>query len=320
MTAHLNNLFNRAILVLVLICLGSARLKADDSLYQLAPAAEVTSDGVYLQQLVKSDQALPALRLCDAPQLGATTELSRSQINDLLAAADPELITTNWIGADTVRISRRTHTLNQTDALNLLTLALQQSYVKDHGDLELNMTQPWDAPVVPDEALTVKFLELPAEGISRSFIARFQLCPATETAGPWEVTLQAHVWREVLAAHSDLMRGELLADADVAQDRRDVLSQHEALANCSPGDTTLELANSVSAGNILLAHDLKLRSVIHRGQLADAVLQDGALNIMMKVQALEDGAPGQIIRARNTTSQHDIVGKVLDEHTIQISL
>jgi flagella basal body P-ring formation protein FlgA len=35
---------------------------------------------------------------------------------------------------------------------------------------------------------------------------------------------------------------------------------------------------------------------------------------------LEDGAPGQIIRARNTSSQHDVVGKVLDEHTIQISL
>jgi len=40
----------------------------------------------------------------------------------------------------------------------------------------------------------------------------------------------------------------------------------------------------------------------------------------MKVEALEDGAPGQIIRARNTASLRNLTGKVVDEHTIQISL
>jgi flagella basal body P-ring formation protein FlgA len=320
MNSHNYNPIRQTILALILICFGPACLQAADPVFELVPAVNVTGDGVYLQQIVKSSQPLPSLRLCDAPQLGTTTDLSPAQINNFLAIAAPELISTNWIGAATVHISRKTHTLNQTEALDLLTSALQQQYVKDRGELELNMTEPWDASVVPDEPLTVKFLELPAEGVSHSFIARFQLCTATETAGTWEVSLQAHVWREVWVAHTDLMRGELLADADVTQDRRDVLTEHEALANFSPGDTTLELADSVPAGTILLAHNVKLRSVIHRGELADAVLQDGSLNISMKVEALEDGAPGQIIRARNTSSQHDVVGKVLDEHTIQISL
>ncbi len=92
------------------------------------------------------------------------------------------------------------------------------------------------------------------------------------------------------------------------------------LADFSPGDPTLQLADSVPADGILLARDLKLRTVIRRGQVADAILQNGALSITMKVQALEDGAPGQIIRARNTVSLHDLTGKVVDEHTIEISL
>lgn len=297
-------------------CLGAPGSPA----FQLQPGAEVTSDGVFLQQIVKAAQPLPALRLCDAPQFGATLDLTRSQINDLLASAAPDLVTMNWTGAGTIHISRRTHSLNEAGLLDLLKTTLQQEYVKDQGELELNLTQPWEPPIVPDEALTVKILELPTAGVTPSFIARFQLCTAAEAIGTWQVSLRAHVWRDVWVAHTDLLRGQLLADADVTQDRRDVLDAREPLATFSPQDTTLELADSVSAGNILFARDLKLRSVIHRGQAADAVLQDGALNISMKVQALEDGAPGQIIHARNLSSQHDIAGKVVDDHTIQISL
>jgi flagellar basal body P-ring formation protein FlgA len=295
-------------------------LAAEPSDLQLAPVAEVTGEGVFLQQVVKSSQPLPDLRLCDAPQMGTTLELSRSQVHDLLATAAPDLMTTNWAGADSIRISRRTHTLNEASLLALLTASLQQDYVKDRGELELNLTQPWEATVVPNEPLTVKVLELPTEGVTRSFIIRFQLCTTTEIAGTWDVTLQAHIWRNVWVAHSDLLRGELLADADVTQDRRDILTAHEPLADFSQGDTTLELADSVPADHILFAHDLKLRAIIHRGQVADAVVQDGTLNVTAKVQALEDGAPGQMIRARNIASQRDLTGKVLDDHTIEISL
>jgi len=287
---------------------------------QLAPVAEVTGDGVFLQQMVTYSQPLPDLRLCDAPAVGATLALSRAQINDLLAAAYPTLMTTNWTGADTIRILRRSRTLNEADAIALLTSALQENYVKDEGKLELDFNEPWDAPVVPDEPLTVKILEVPTAGVAPLFIARFQLCTATETVGTWEMTLRAHVWRDVWVAHSDLLRGGLVADADVMRDRRDVLEVHEPLADFFPGDTSLELANSVPANRILMERDLKLRAVIHRGQVADAILQEGSLNISIKVQALEDGAPGQIIHALNPSSQRNLTGKVLDEHTIAISL
>ena len=293
---------------------------AESSDLQLMPVAEATGDGVFLRQVAKSDQPLPAVRLCDAPQVGATLSLSRSQINDMLAIAAPNLITTNWTGADSIQISRRMRTLNEAGLVTLLTTSLQQDYVKDRGELELNLTQPWDATVIPDEPLTVKVLELPTEGVTRSFILRFQLCTATDIAGTWDVTLQAHIWRNVWVAHSDLLRGQLLADADVVQDRRDILTAHEPLADFSPGDTTLEVADSVPADHILFARDLKLRAIIHRGQVADAVVQDGVLNVTAKVQALEDGAPGQMIRARNVVSQRDLTGKVLDDHTIEILL
>ena len=143
---------------------------------QLTQDAQVDSRGVYLSELVKSDHPLPPVRLCDAPEFGKTNTLSRLEVNNLLVDAAPDLATTNWTGSDTVTISRRTHSLTQMDTLNLLTGTLQRDYIKDKGQLDLDFTQPWDAPQVPDEPLTVKVLELPISGVTPFFIIRFELC------------------------------------------------------------------------------------------------------------------------------------------------
>ena len=50
------------------------------------------------------------------------------------------------------------------------------------------------------------------------------------------------------------------------------------------------------------------------------MLQDGALLITLKVEALEDGAPGQLIRVRNPLSRRDLRGKVVDHQSILVSL
>jgi len=293
---------------------------AEPAFFQLAASVQVDSRGIFLQPLVNSDQPLPALRLGDAPALDQKVDLTREQVRNLLATAAPNLAATNWTGADSVEISRRTHALTESAALALLTTTLQKNYVKDKGQLELDFIQSWSAPTLPDEPLTVKILELPMEGVTRSFIIRFQLCTATETVGTWQSSMQAHVWREVWVAHSDLERGELISDADVARERRDVLGLNESLAEFSTDDSSLQLAGMIQAGSVLLARDLKPRAVVHRGQMADALLQDGALNIMMKVEVLEDGAPGQIVRVRNPVSLRNLSGKVVNDQTISISL
>ena len=209
---------------------------------------------------------------------------------------------------------------SEADVVGLLTARLQNDYVKDRGDLELTLKQPWIAPSLPDEPLTVKILELPTVGVTPSFIVRFQLCTARETLGTWQATVQAHVWREVWVAHTNLRRGEPVNGADIMHERFDVLKVREALAEFSAGDSSLELAEPVGSGVPLLARAVKPRAVIRRGQVANALVQDGSLSIAAKVEALEDGAPGQVIRARNPVSRRDLSGRVLDGQTILISL
>ena len=212
------------------------------------------------------------------------------------------------------------HTFGQADLVALLTPALQEEYVKDKGELEIRITQPWATRNISDEPVTVKILEMPTMGVTSSFIVRFELRAGDKSIGSWQVPVQAHIWREVWVSHAMLKRGDALADADLAHERRDMLTIHEPLAEFTPGDSTLEIAEPVGVGAPLFARAIKQIPVVHRGQMVTALIDDGSFSVQMKVEVLEDGSPGQTVRARNQQSLRDIRGKVLNEQTIMVSL
>jgi len=212
------------------------------------------------------------------------------------------------------------HIFDQTNLIALLTSTLQDEYVKEKGDLELKVSQTWAPHKVSDEPVTIKILDMPTMGVTTSFIVKFELLNGDKSLGTWQLPVQAHIWREVWVAHSMLKRGDSLADADIAHERRDMLMIHEPLAEFSPGDSTLEIAEPVGMGAPLFARCVRLTPVVHRGQIVTALVEDGSLSIAMKVTVLEDGSPGQTVRARNQQSLRDIRGKVLNEQTILVTL
>jgi flagella basal body P-ring formation protein FlgA len=309
--------------LLLCVCLGGGftpllRAAQAPSL-QLLAAAPVNGDGIFLPQLFSSTLPLPVVRLGDAPAFGKTLLFSRAQIVDLLAANAPG-VGTNFSGPDAIKISRRARTLGESDILGLLTAELQHDYIKDKGQLELRLAQPWTPLVLPDESLTLEVTDLPTAGVVSGFIVRFTLRAGRETLGNWSANLKASVWREVWVAAGQLKRGDAVAPELFNRERRDILSLHEPLADLAAGEDALEIGEPVPAGQPLLARMVKPRTVVHRGQRADAVVQEGALSVRTQVEVLEDGAPGQTIRAVNSVTHRALTGTVLNNKTILISL
>jgi flagella basal body P-ring formation protein FlgA len=286
---------------------------------QLLAVAPVSADGIFLPQLFTSAQPLPAIRLGDAPAFGKTLMLSRAQICGLLSANAPG-VGTNFSGPDAIKISRRVRTLGESDILGMLTASLQHDYIKDRGQLELRLGQPWASLVVPDETLSLTVTELPSLGVTPGFIVRFTLRTQTETLGNWSANLKASVWREVWVAGTQLKRGDAISADAFSRERRDILGVREPLADFITGDDALEIAEPVPAGQPLLARMVHARAVVHRGQRADALVQDGAMSVRTRVDILEDGAPGQTIHARNAITHRDLTGTVLNDRTILVSL
>jgi flagella basal body P-ring formation protein FlgA len=289
--------------------------------WSLLPAVQVDATGIHLDQIVAGATAeTPHIRLAPAPVANRPVSFTTAQINDLLRQSAPELVSTNWTGATQVKISRRTRSIAESEIKELLAASLQQNHVKDRGELELRFSRPVPSAIVIDEPLTVKMLELPSTGVTANFIARFELRAGEEIAGTWQIPVTANIWREVYVASSALKRGQLVRDADLSRERRDMLALRDALATVELDNPFLELSENVPAGMALNSRSLRMRPIVHRGKVADAIVSDGMLTLSVKVEILEDGLPGQTIRVRNLKSKREFRGKVQNEETVHVTL
>jgi flagella basal body P-ring formation protein FlgA len=285
--------------------------------------ASVDSEGVFLPQIVEATPALalPNARMADAPALGQAVTLTRTQILGAMQKAALELVSSHWVGAERVRITRRSRVLPEAELKEQLTAVLQRDYVKEKGELEIRLLRPWLPMLIPDEPFTVKILDLPTTGVSAHFITRFELNTQRERIGGWQAPLQARVWREIWVARTPVRSGLLLSEADVVRERRDVLNLRDPLLPDNlPAATAVEVAEAVPAGSPLYLRSVRLRPVVRRGQVIEAQFVDGPMTISLKVEVLENGAPGQLVRVRNLQSKREFKGKVQDEQRILVLL
>jgi flagella basal body P-ring formation protein FlgA len=290
--------------------------------YSLRPQALVDSQGIFLDQIVteNSEPPLPHLRLADPPQATRPAVLTRTQVVTWLQSHAPEMTNLTWVGAEKVRISRRLRVLNGDEVKQLLCATLQRDCVRERGELELNLGRPWAPISIPDETLELRVLEMPATGIGPNFVVRLELRAQKEVLGNWQVVVQARLWHDVLVAATALKRGQPLGPNDLLRERRDLLALREPLITLPADENKVEFTENLPAGTPLTARSLRPRLVVHRGDLIEALLQDGALSISLKVEVMEEGACGQAIRVRNPASKREFRGKVQNEQTILVSL
>jgi flagella basal body P-ring formation protein FlgA len=302
------------------VLLSGSAFAAEHIGLEMLPQAVTTSQGIFLSDVVtnSSEQALPRILLAPAPPVGRPMFYSRVQINSMLTKAAPEIACTNWGGAERIKISRATRVVNDTMLKELLTEAMQKESVKDRGELELRFTRPWNALIVPDDPISIKITEMPSSGVSANFICRFDLIAGEEKVGTFQQMLSSSVWREVYVAQSNLTRGTPLKDADVGLERRDVLNNRDYLTSLPVDNAYVEFGQNVAAGNQITARALRLKTIIKRGRVVDAVAQDDAMTISVRAETLEDGVPGQMVRLRNARSKKEFKGKVRDEQTVVV--
>lgn len=212
-------------------------------------------------------------------------------------------------------------TLDAEELTQLLARTLQAHIGSDAGELEVQLLRPWTPVKVPNAPLSLVLQNLPATGLGPQCILRFELRAGDRPVGAWQTAVQLHLWREVWVARTTIPRGTPLQQAELVRERRDVIALREKPADLdNPGPVELEFCDVVPAGAPVPARALRPRPVLRRGQTAEAVLEEGALRISLRVEVLEEGAPGQIVRVRNPLSRRDLYGRVVDAQTVRVSL
>lgn len=290
--------------------------------WSLVPAVQVDSRGVFLDQLLEAGprRDLPHVRVAAAPVFGAAATLSREQVAAALRDALPGLTAVEWEGPESVQVSRRSRSLEEHELRWLLTAAAQEHLDESRGEVELRLARAWTPLVVPDEPLSVRLLDLPRGGLRANLLLRFDLLAGEERIGGWQLSVQASLWMDLPVARSALQRGQRLIEADVAVERMDALSLRDPLPLDALANEHLELAQYVRPGQPLLARAVRLRPLIRRGGMVEGLIVDGLMVISLKVEALEDAVPGQMLRVRNPRTRREFRARVQDEQTVLLFL
>ncbi len=201
----------------------------------------------------------------------------------------------------------------------LLTDALREQ-VGNRGELQIRLTRGWDPVPLPDEPLSLHLLSLPISGLAPNCILRFELRTAARSLGTWQVPVQASIMNDIWVARVALKRGQAFDPADAAQERRNVLTLRDVLTELPEPGTDWEMADYVPAKGPLTNRSLRARPVVARGDVVEATARAGALNVRLKVEVLESGAPGQLVRVRNPQTRRELYGKITHDRTIELPL
>ena len=106
---------------------------------------------------------------------------------------------------------------------------------------------------------------------------------------------KAQLIKDVWITQKIAQRSKTLGEAKLLKKKTDVINLRGKTWDGEP-NSTQQLITTVSAGTVIQERHLRRTPVVYRNQTVEAILQHKALEIRIRVLALEDGAPGDVIR------------------------
>jgi len=223
--------------------------------------------------------------------------------------------------ASTTALPAATKEITSSQLLPMVTEALQKAFEISDAKLVLSSTRPLPAVPVPANALVeVQIVSHPPTGPAAFMRTQYALLVDGRPVGEWTGFFKAQLIKEVWLTGKIASRHALLDQVKLIRKKVDVINLRTGVWEGKP-DSTLQLTQSMSTGMVLLPRHVRRTPVILRNQVVTGVLLYKALRIELRnLLALEEGAPGDVIRLRNNSSYKEIRGRIINDRTVQLSL
>ncbi len=300
----------------VLLALGQA-----EAAFTLNTTCEVSGDGVYLSDLVdsKAGEAVPAILVDVSPSWGTVRKYSANELIKLIneKAQGVEVIVSEPDQQTTLR--RKSRSMDSSQILELLKSELLKSPLFDEGELEMELIRPWKPMLVPDGALEMRMLTKINYRTSQTSL-RFQLMDGGVPFGVFSAAVKISLWKDAWVATRQITRGTLLPEAKLKKQRHNMIKVRQDLWGGNPSDGRFWFQENISPGRLIYDKAVVMKPVVRRGNLAKAIITTGPLLVSTNVKVLEDGAPGEVVRVQNIRTRKEIIGEVIDEKTIKITV
>lgn len=124
--------------------------------------------------------------------------------------------------------------------------------------------------------------------------------------------------QSVVVLTQPVQRGDFLTAQHVTLQTRDVARLPKAYLTDVAQAVGKQTQRALAAGSVLNRHDLSEPLLVKRGQQVMIEAASPAFSIRMNGQALADGALGQRIRVKNTSSGRIIEARVVQANVVQV--
>ncbi len=207
------------------------------------------------------------------------------------------------------------------DLHTAITKALTKSLEVNEGQLELTAVRPLPALEVPKGfPLSVEITQGPAQGLGAFMTVKYKAFAGDLSLGEHTSFFRARHLREVWVATKLCNRLEDLDRAALKRKVVDVINLRTGIWEEPKLTAEYQIIQAVPAGTVLQPRHVRRTPVVLRNQPVNAVVRHKALVIRLKVIALEDGAPGDVIRLRNPKSYKEIRGTVVNGDEVSVKL
>lgn len=202
----------------------------------------------------------------------------------------------------------------------LIAQALSDSFELEQGKLVLESSRALIPVSVPVDTanISIKLVAQPYTRPTGFMKAQYNVMADGVIVGHQTSYFRAQLIQDVWIAQQVIQRGATLGEAKLVKKKTDVINLRDNIWIGKPDDS-LQLVTTVSAGTVLQERHLRRTPAIFRNQTVDAVLSHKALVIRLRVLALEDGAPGDVIRLRNTSSSKELRGTVINSRQVKVT-
>ncbi|BBB62254.1 hypothetical protein UNDKW_3981 [Undibacterium sp. KW1] len=231
----------------------------------------------------------------------------------------------HWVGADAVNIMLQTQivdaakvrsharaVLEEWISLNVRDAGSSDIAIRDQGELQ--------ALVVPAGEVKVRISHLSEPLSLRSKLTvLLDVLISDQVVKSVPVLFELSGSRQAFIARHDIARGGAVSEADVELREVDIFADvNEPVSPITFAKTAVRAKTGLHKGAILNRANIETVPDVARGEFVVLLARDGLVSIESRVEAMQDGYVGQIIKVRPGNSNNQIPAKIIEPGKVEL--
>jgi len=296
---------------------------------ELRPIVKLNKDIVYLgdiADLTSSDlttvQRLSGVYLGRSPRLGQNVSLDRAVISRWVNSRLSDLAgRINWSGAQFVQVSASTQLVPGRKIVASAESVLKDWLSKRSERSVVHAVRTPEDILLPDGSVELKPHVLGDKSIlQKRMTVWVEVWGGKKFVRMLPVTFEVGAFKEAWVSNVPIAKGEPIQQDHLVKSEIDLTLQSGDVEIFDQASESMRARLQVPKGAALSKTSVEKMPLALRGEWITLIASTGAFELESRVEALQDGALGQLIKVRSKNSQEVILAKVVGRGKVEMKL